>query len=120
MAEQFNFRTSGGSTRIPIANGTHTVTVSENYANTRIYVRFLDANGAEVTPSAGTATFAYQPIGSSQWIACTDPAITATAVKHNALSTYTPPSVTGNVKALRMILASVADAITIEALVVRW
>lgn len=120
MSEHFYFETTAGAAHIPIADAAHTVTVSENYANTRIYVRFLDVNGAEVSPTAGTATFAYQPIGTSQWIACTGPAITATTVKHNALSTYTPPSVTGNVKALRMTLASLADAVSIEAKVVQY
>lgn len=120
MSEHFYFETTAGAAHIPIADAAHTLTVSENYSNTKIYVRFLDVNGAEASPSAGTATFAYQPIGSSQWIACTDPAITATTVKHNALSTYTPPSVAGNVKALRMTLSLIAGAVTIEAKVVQY
>ena len=120
MSQQFFFKTTAASAHIPIAPATHTVTVSENYADTKIYVRFLDVSGVEVSPTAGTVTFAYQPIGSSQWIACTNPAITATTVKHSALSTYVPPSVVGNVKALRMILASLADAVSIEAKVVQY
>lgn len=118
--QQFYFKTTAGSTRLPIANATHTLDVSENYALTKVFVRFLDSNGAECTPSAGTVTMAYQPIGSSQWIAMTDPAITASTVKHNALSTYTPPTVSGPIKAVRAILASLADAVTVEILVNRY
>lgn len=118
--QQFYFKTTAGVNRLPIANATHTLDVSADYAATRVFVRFLDADGVEVSPTAGTVTLAYQPIGSSQWIAMTDPAITATTVKHNALSTYTPPSAVGPIKAVRAILASLAGAITIEILVNRY
>lgn len=118
--QQYYFKTSAGVNRLPIANATHTLDVSADYALTKVFVRFLDADGVEVSPTAGTVTFAYQPIGSLQWIAMTDPVITATTVKHNALSTYTPPTAAGPIKAVRAILASIEGATTVEILVNRF
>ena len=121
MQQQDYFRTTAGSTLIPVANATHTLAVPQDFASTVIHVRALDADGVtEVSPSAGTLTFAYQPFGYNLWIAMANPAITATTIKHSALSTYTPPSVTGPAKKVRAILASLAGATFVEIFVVRY
>lgn len=117
MANQYFFKTTAGSSLIPIANGTHyTELMSGDYADCRVYLRFLAADGVTpIVPTGGTVTFSgspdidSQPTG-AQYLAAVNAVVTATTVEATAPSTYTPPTMTGRVVKGKMIVADILGA----------
>lgn len=112
MAQKYYFKTTAGSTLIPIADGTHyTEDMDENYGNGEVYVKVLGADGVtQIAASAGTITFTGSPDGGGQYLAASaNGAVDATKLEvAGTTSTYTPPTFSGSVTKGKMVLASLA------------
>lgn len=107
-----NVLTSVKSTILPTADGTlYTDEINGEYGSFQVYVEFFSDAAATnpVTPTAGTVTIAGAPNG-THYLAATNPVITANTVIANGLATYTPPTITGQVKKARAIFAGITGA----------
>lgn len=107
-----NILTPVKSTVLPTADGTlYTDDISGEYGSFQVYIEFFSDAGATipVTPTAGTVTIAGTPNG-THYLAAANPVITATTVIANGLATYTPPTITGQVKKARAIFAGITGA----------
>ncbi len=112
----YTFRTSGGDSLIPVANGTfETPRMSADFALGNCFLQFYDTDGVTpVTPTAGTATFE-AGVYEGQWLeASNDSEIQATAVIAGP-ATYTPPTFDSQVQYTRMTLDSVTGASFVRA-----
>lgn len=80
------------------------------------YIRFFDAAGAQVTPSAGTVNFTVSPSGVNYF--------NTTNGQFNAVDTYTPtrlmPFFAGPVRSARIDLAGITGAVSFLAEVARY
>lgn len=123
MAERFDFKTTAGSTLIPIADATHYCSgMSENYGTGEVYVALYNSAGAQITGTAGTIVFTGSPDGTQYLAATSNGTVTATTLKADGtLSTYVPPVFDGSVVKMKMVLASLAgtDASYVRAWTMR-
>ena len=115
MANQYYFRDANGSTRIPVANGEFfTGAMSGDYLRGNCYLRFLDANGDNVTPTGGAIAFDSSAVSGQFLMAPTIQSINATdVIAVNAL--YTPPTFDSIAIDTRMTLTDIVGATHVEA-----
>ena len=107
-----NVLTVSRSAILPTADATlYTDDISGEYGQFQVYVEFFSDSAATtpVTPTAGTVTIAGTPNG-THYLAATNPVITATTVISNGLATYTPPTMSGQLKKGRVIFAGITGA----------
>ena len=123
MANKYYFKTTGGDSFIPIADGTHyTELMSEDYGDGEVYVALYNSAKTQITGTAGTVTFSGTPDDIQYLAASAATTVDATKLKVVGTdSTYTPPVFSGSVVRGRMVLASLAgtDAAYVRAWHVR-
>jgi len=123
MANKYFFRTAAGSTLIPVADGTHYCDgMDEGFGSGEVYAVLLNSAGAQITGTDGTIVFTGSPDGVQYLAATANGTITATTLKAaGTLSTYTPPTFSGSVAKLKMVLGSLAgtDITHVQAWTVR-
>tara|TARA_R110000850_G_scaffold269167_2_gene401013 strand:- start:9830 stop:10213 length:384 start_codon:yes stop_codon:yes gene_type:complete len=117
-ANVFWFTDNTLNTRITVADGDYfTGNLPIEYLRGNCYLRFLDANGDLVTPTAGTISFVASPIEGQFLMAPAVTSIDATTVGGTPGSdaTYTPPTFDSIAIGTRMTLTGVTGAAFVEA-----
>ncbi len=118
MAQTYDFKTSDGATRVPVANASHIVEIGRVHDQAQVHIRCLDAQGDPVTPTGGTITF-HGNILDGVWLAPSQgESIDATQlVAGNVPSAYEMPAFNGGVQRIRATFNGITGATSVQMLV---
>ncbi len=116
MGRRYNFKTSSGSSILPIADGDYfTDNLDPSYNDGQVYLEFYDsADDARsvinaVTPTGGTVTINATPLGNVYIRDANIKTINASTVS-SPDGTYTPPVISGSAVRARASLSSITGA----------
>lgn len=99
--------TNGGSAFVPVGSVAQASSLPIDLTNCHVYIKFTDANGIYVTPSAGTVKVEGSPDG-EQWIQLQDSPVNAPDCALTA--TYSPPRGEGYVAHVRVTCTGITGA----------
>ena len=116
-------KTADGNIELPVSStGTMTYitdAMASDYQQGAFFIRFLNAAGAEVTPTGGTVDIDFKPIDTwDQWHQIVDAAgdrMTIMANTVGQMATYVVPIVCLPFQRGRVVLANIAGATTAQA-----
>lgn len=116
MGRRYNFRTAGGSSILPVADGDYfTNLLDPSYNDGQVYLEFYNSSDDArdftnaVTPTAGTIVINATPLGNVYIRDSDSETITASTVS-SPDGTYTPPVIAGSAVRARVTLDSIAGA----------
>lgn len=99
--------TYNGSPFVPVAQVAQALALPIDLKNCHVYIKFTDANGAFVTPTAGTVKIEGSPDG-DQWIQLQGS--TVNAADCGPTATYSPPNGEGYIANVRATCTGVTGA----------
>tara|TARA_R110002020_G_scaffold475890_1_gene713747 strand:+ start:19371 stop:19757 length:387 start_codon:yes stop_codon:yes gene_type:complete len=116
MGRRYNFKTSAGSSILPVTDGDYfTDTLDPSYNDGQVYLEFFNSSDDArdftnaVTPTGGTIVVNGSPLGNVFIRDSNSETINATTVS-SPDGTYTPPVISGAAVQARVTLASIAGA----------
>lgn len=116
MARRYNFKTTAGSSVLPVANGEHfTDQMDPSFNDGQVYLEFFNSAADAgnftnaVTPTAGTVEVSGSPLG-NVFIRDADSVTISASTVSVPDGTYTPPVISGAATRARVNLNGIAGA----------
>jgi hypothetical protein len=116
MARRYNFKTTSGSSVLPVTNGDYfTDSLDPSFNDGQVYLEFFNSASDAgtftnaVTPTSGTITVSASPLGNAFLRDVSGVTISASTVSvPNA--TYTPPIISGAAVSAKVTLTGIVGA----------
>lgn len=125
MARRYNFKTTSGSSVLPVTNGDYfTDALDPSFNDGQVYLEFFNSASDAgtftnaVTPTAGTITVSASPLGNAFLRDAGSVTISAPSVSVPD-ATYTPPLISGAAVIAKITFAGITGATHCRAVIDR-